>query len=90
MLVRFHLPEQTNSNQFTKELVEKYVSMALRAQLGKIGLAKYSYEISKILPFDFEVWILLKDVSADDLLVFWSSLAFNSSVKVELREMNYK
>jgi hypothetical protein len=90
MLVRFRLPEQTSSNQFTKELVENYVNNALKAQLGKIGLAKFTYEISKIMRFDFEVWISLKDVIGDDLLVFWSSLAFNSNVKVELKDMNYK
>lgn len=63
---------------------------ALKGQLGKVGLAKYTYEISNVLPFDFEALILLTDIGSDDLLVFWSSVAFNSSVKVELREINFK
>jgi hypothetical protein len=88
MRIKFHLSEQANSNIFNKELVDKYLNNAIKGQLGKVGLAKYTCEISNVLPFDFEALIVLTDISSDDLLVFWSSLAFNSSVKVELREMN--
>lgn len=90
MRIKFHLPQQTNSNVFNRELVDKYLKNALKGQLGKVGLAKYTYEISNVLPFDFEALILLTDIGSDDLLVFWSSVAFNSSVKVELREINFK
>jgi len=90
MRIKFHLSEQTNSNCFSKELVDKYLRNALKGQLGKVGLAKYTYEISNILPFDFEALVVLTDISSDDLLVFWSSLAFNSSVKMELKDINMK
>lgn len=74
---------------FNQEEAEKEMTRALMKNLGKIGLAKYNFQVLKVLSFDREIEIYLDGISANEFCVFWSTLAFGSRVKIELKEGSF-
>lgn len=74
---------------FSLEEAEKEINRALMKNLGKIGLAKYDFQVVKVLSFDREIEVYLDGISANEFCVFWSTLAFGSRVKIELKEASF-
>lgn len=80
--IKFYRIENENSKEFTILEAEKFINRAVEKNLGKIGLARFRWNVERINPYECSIELSIEEINAEDFCVFWSTVTFIDKIRL--------